>query len=403
MRVLLSAYACEPGKGSEPEVGWQRALHMLALADEVWVLTRANNQAVIEADPLSRSPGLHFIYYDLPQWVLKLKKQTRFLHLYFILWQVGAYRLAARLHCEKPFDRVYHVTFVSMQSGSFMGRLGIPFIIGPIAGGERSPFRLRHSMPFSGKARELLRDLGILFQRCSPLTRQAFAAAEHIFVTTSESLWLVPPKWRYKTEVQLAIATHGIAAANEMRRPPRTPRFVFAGHLIHLKGVHLAIRALGHVKTSLPEATLTLIGSGPAEGWLRSVAMRYGVAHAVEFVGQIPRQKLVDSLGSYTALVFPSLHDTGGMVVLEAFSQGLPVICFDLGGPGVLVNESCGIVVSAKDADESRTVAGLADAMVAMATRTDSEMEGLSRGARERAREISWASLTARAVRQEIK
>ena len=129
MRVLLSSYACEPGKGSEPEVGWQRALHMLAYADEVWVLTRSNNQTVIERDPLSRKQGLHFLYFDLPPWVLKLKKQAWFLPLYFILWQWGAYRLAAWRHRITPFDRVYHVTFVSMQFGSFMGRLGVPFIM----------------------------------------------------------------------------------------------------------------------------------------------------------------------------------------------------------------------------------------------------------------------------------
>jgi hypothetical protein len=60
MRVLLSAYACEPNRGSEPEVGWQRALHMVAHADEVWVLTRANNQAVIEADLLEPCSRIAF-------------------------------------------------------------------------------------------------------------------------------------------------------------------------------------------------------------------------------------------------------------------------------------------------------------------------------------------------------
>jgi hypothetical protein len=111
---------------------------MLAFADEVWVLTRSNNQAVIEADPLSNSDGLHFIYYDLPNWALKLKRYSCFTRAYFILWQWGAYREAAKRHREKPFDRVYHVTFASMQFGSFMGKLGIPFIVGPIAGGERA-------------------------------------------------------------------------------------------------------------------------------------------------------------------------------------------------------------------------------------------------------------------------
>ena len=401
MRVLLSAYACEPGKGSEPEVGWQRALHMLPFADEVWVLTRANNRPVIEADPLSRGTELHFVYYDLPRWILKLKKQSWFLPFYFILWQWGAYRRAAELHRAKPFDQVYHVTFASIQSGSFMGRLGIPFVIGPIAGGERAPFRLRRSMPMRGKLRELARDLGILLQRYSPLTRSALAAADRIFVTTPESLRIIPPKWRAKTEVQLAIATPDQVAQDHPRKPPAPPRFVFAGNLIHLKGVHFAMRAMVQVIAEIPQATLTLFGAGPAEGWLRDLARQCAVDHAVEFAGRLPRQQLIDSFESYSALVFPSLHDTGGMAVLEALSKGLPVICLDLGGPGWIVRESCGIAVPTKDAEEAQVVARLAQAMISLGTMPEAEWQRLSCGAQTRASELSWASLTARVAHRE--
>jgi glycosyltransferase involved in cell wall biosynthesis len=236
----------------------------------------------------------------------------------------------------------------------------------------------------------------MLSQRYSPLTRPAFAAAERIYVTTADSLRLVPPQWRSKTAMHLAIGTHGDAIWNEKQRPPDKPRFVFAGRLLHLKGVHLAIRALALVKATIPDATLTLLGDGPAEGWLRAVANQYGVAHAVEFAGYIPRKQLLNSYASYTALVFPSLHDTGGLVVLEALQSGVPVVCLDLGGPGIIVNKSCGIVVSTANADETQTAAGLASAMISLATMATSELERLSMGAIARANELSWAALTAR-------
>jgi glycosyltransferase involved in cell wall biosynthesis len=367
---------------------------MLTHADEVWVLTRANNQAVIEADPHSQMPGLHFIYYDLPRWILILKKQRWFFRVYFILWQCGAYRLAARCHAEKRFDRVYHVTFASMQSGSFMGKLRIPFVIGPIAGGERAPFRLRSSMPIGGKTRELLRDLGILFQRYSPFSRPAFATAERIYVTTPASLRLIPPKWRFKTALHLAVAICDDALRNDDHQRPGSPRFLFAGNLLLLKGVHFAIRALAQVRVVIPDATLTLVGSGPAEKWLHDVARRSGVADAVEFAGHLTRQQLLNSLDGYTALVFPSLHDSGGLVVLEALSKGLPVVCLDLGGPGVMVNKACGIVVPTAHADEAQTVSGVANAMTALGVMPTAEWKRLSVGAIARANELSWDKLT---------
>ncbi len=394
MRALLSAYACEPNRGSEPEVGWQRALHMMAYADEVWVLTRANNQEVIEANPLSHSPGLHFIYYDLPGWALKLKRQAWFLPIYYILWQWGAYCKAAKYHRDRPFDSVYHVTLTSMQYGSFMGRLGIPFIIGPVAGGERAPLRLRRSLPLRGRVIELLRDIGILFQRYSPLTRSAFAAAKRIYVTTAESMKLIPLRCHFKTEVHLAIATDGNASQSNKSEPLRCQKYIYAGNLLYLKGVHWAIRALAEAHKTMPDATLTIVGSGPAEEWLRNVADQCRISHIVNFAGRVSRKQLVDDFPNYTALVFPSLHDSGGMVVLEALSAGLPVICLDLGGPAAIVNSSCGVVIPTADADETAIVNRIASAMISLGTMNSANLKLFSTSAIYRASDLSWPKLT---------
>ena len=72
IRVLISAYACEPNKGSEPGVGWNWALQM-AKMDEVYVITRSNNRKVIETF-LQKHPveHLHFYYHDCAKTDLNL-------------------------------------------------------------------------------------------------------------------------------------------------------------------------------------------------------------------------------------------------------------------------------------------------------------------------------------------
>ena len=395
MRVLLSSYACEPNRGGESEVGWQRTLQMRALADEVWTLTRANNQSVIEADPANMDPKLHFLYYDLPPWAKRLKKASWFLQVYFILWQRGAYRAAQKQQQETPFDCVYHVTFVSMLAPSLMGKLGIPFVIGPIAGGERTPYRLRHSMPFRGKATELLRDVMMVLQRYNPLARSAYAAADRIYVTSPDSVKLVPRKWHAKTTVQLAIAIELPKEMHTKCASLRNSRFVFIGRLLPLKGAHFAIRALAQIRQRIPDATLTIIGGGPYEKWLRRVADRCGVSNSVEFMGPLPRNQILNTLHEYMALIFPSLRDSGGMVVLEALSCGVPVVCLDLGGPGVLVNESCGIVIPTIGATERQIEKAIGEAMVHLASLSDAERANLSQGALARAAQLSWEKLTA--------
>ena len=77
MKVLLSAYACEPGKGSEPGVGWTWVCG-LAGQVQLTVLTRSNNRDPIEAEIASLPHdhplhGVRFLYHDLPASIRRLK------------------------------------------------------------------------------------------------------------------------------------------------------------------------------------------------------------------------------------------------------------------------------------------------------------------------------------------
>ena len=75
LKVLLSAYACETNKGSEPEIGWKWATTLSNLGHEVYVITRSNNKEHIELY-LSKNEykKLFFIYFDYPNWFLKIFK-----------------------------------------------------------------------------------------------------------------------------------------------------------------------------------------------------------------------------------------------------------------------------------------------------------------------------------------
>ena len=140
LRILVSAFYCEPGKGSEEGVGWNMARE-IARHHDVWVLTRTKNRVSIEAE-MSRTPipGLHFVYCDLPRWGRWWAKgQLLEWHLYYYLWQIYVYFVAKRLHHSIRFDIVHHVTFVKYWIPSFLSRLPVPFVWGPVGGGESAP------------------------------------------------------------------------------------------------------------------------------------------------------------------------------------------------------------------------------------------------------------------------
>jgi len=392
VKVLLSAYSCEPNKGSESEVGWQCAVHLAAMGHDVWVLTRANNRASIERELGQRTPlpSLHFLFYDLPGWLRRWKSGRRGLYVYYVLWQWGAYRLAKREHRQVGFDLVHHVTLVSIRFPSFMGGLEIPFIFGPVGGGETAPLRLRRGYGSKGFLRDAFRDLANWFVRIDPLVRSTLRRATRIYVTSEQTRALVPRVFRHKTALRLAIGYDGgPTPAPGATRQYEGLSLLYVGEFLYLKGMHLGLRAFSLLLTTCPNARLTLIGKGSAEKEWKRLASELGIQERLIWIPWLSRQELLRQYQQYDIFLFPSLRDSGGFVLLESLSAGLPVVCFNLGGPGTIVDETCGRVIGVETGNRDTIVKRLADELRRLSMNEELRNR-LSVGARERARHFEW-------------
>lgn len=401
MKILLSAYACEPYRGSEPWVGWNWALELARQNHDVWVITRKRNQEAIEKGLLELSPlpNLHFVYYDVPQWLGWWKKGERGIHLYYFLWQIGILGVAQKLHQAEKFDLVHHVTFVSIRQPSFMGFLGIPFIFGPVAGGERAPYALRKSFPLKGWIRDFLRDIQSMVVRFDPLMHLTFSTAWKIYATSEDTAQLIPPWYRHKASVHLAIgiyaSSHENSPAVKAESDEKPFRILFAGRLVYLKGIHFALQAFNIFQKQFPNSHFTIVGDGPDTSWLKAIAEKGEAGKKLEWIPWVEHSTLTQMYSNYDVLMFPSLHDTGGAVILEGFAQGLPAICLDLGGPGIMVNDTCGYCIVTKGLEESAVIQGLSDALYDLAQNRE-QYKQLSRGALERAKVFHWENIVSR-------
>jgi glycosyltransferase involved in cell wall biosynthesis len=82
------------------------------------------------------------------------------------------------------------------------------------------------------------------------------------------------------------------------------------------------------------------------------------------------------------------------MVVLEALAAGLPVVSLNLGGPGSIVNSSCGVVVEARETTEDEVIKKVAKSMIDIAG--DARLRArMSAGAVTRARQTTWSAAVA--------
>ncbi len=390
LRVLLSAYACEPGEGSEPGVGWNWVCEVARYCD-VWVLTRANNRPAIErALDEEHLRRVSWVYFDLPRWLCFWKKGQRGIHLYYYLWQIGAFFLAKKLHAKHRFDVVHHVTFVTYWKPSLLCLLPPPFVWGPVGGADRTPAPFLKTLSFRGKLYELLRNAALSLGELDPLVRlTARKAALALPCTAQTRRRLVRLGARSVHEpVQLALSAAEIARLRANSPPPPPFRFVSVGRLIPLKGLHIALSAFAAAQADLPQAQYWIIGDGPERKRLEALCDELHIAQKVKFWGRVPRDKVLELLPQCHALVHPSFHESSPTVSLEAMAAGLPVICFDIAGLSLQVTEQTGFKITPTTPDQA--VRDFARAMVALAG-DHARLRQMSEAARRRVAEcFSW-------------
>jgi glycosyltransferase involved in cell wall biosynthesis len=397
LRILLSAYACEPHKGSEPGIGWNWAAALAHAGHDVWVLTRANNRGAIEGALADKPvPNLRFVYYDLPVWARWWKRRGRGVRLYYVLWQWGAYQLARRLCRELRFDLVHHITFGVFRHPSFMAFLDVPFIFGPVGGGESAPRQLRGTFPLRGYLIDLARDFANWAVRLDPLMTAVYRRSVATLCKTHETLARIPEKYRDKCLVQVEVGTDDALPACHRERKDGCFQVLYVGRLIYWKGLHLGLMAFAKFSETHPDARLTIIGSGPDELWLRRLAHRLGLTDNVTWIPWLERAMVMRAYPRHDVFLFPSLHDSSGNAVLEALSCGLPVVCLDVGGPALLVDASCGFRVPARKPKPEEVVTGLAQALAKLAQEPEL-MRSMGAAAAQRVHEhFSWTRQAAR-------
>jgi len=410
MRILISAYACEPNVGSEPGIGWKWATEAAKLGHNVTVLTRKNNRTAIENE-LVRSPvkNLAFVYCELDrryQWnsFRKLWPTKRGIHFYWHIWhypyhyfwQKAAYREAKKLLEERDFQLVHHITLGTIRRSTYMGELGIPFVFGPLGGGERTPWRLRTVFGLSGWLNELTRDLSILLTKSNPLIRMACERASVIYLKTKGSEFLVPKGCRHKGIEKLELGIdETLAGGAPVERPVREGGYfeiLYVGRFLYWKGMDYGLRAFAEFAGQCKDARLTMLGKGPDEEKWKQLAKSLGIDTRVRWVQWVEKNELSQFYQNSDLFLFPSLHDSSGNVVLEAIAHGLPVLCLDLGGPAVVVDQTCAVVVSTRKRSAREVTAQIASEMEKL-YRDRSRLRALKRGALNKREEYLWRTV----------
>ena len=118
---------------------------------------------------------------------------------------------------------------------------------------------------------------------------------------------------------------------------PVEPMVLFAGRMTAQKGPDIFLEAIPHILKFYGNAKFVFAGDGDMRGAVEARARQIGISHATRFLGQKNGEELKDLFKATDCVVVPSRNEPFGIVVLEAWSAGKPVIATVNGGPRELL------------------------------------------------------------------
>ena len=128
------------------------------------------------------------------------------------------------------------------------------------------------------------------------------------------------------------------------------PYVLYLGRLREDKGIDVLLRAFCLIKKGHPQVKLMIAGEGREKDNLTATAEKLGISRSVEFIGMVQGEQKINTLHEALMLVCPSRREAFGIVNLEAFASGIPVIASRVGGiPDIIQDGVNGLLVEPDD------------------------------------------------------
>ena len=172
--------------------------------------------------------------------------------------------------------------------------------------------------------------------------------------------------------------------------PPSTVKcdIIFVGRLIKEKNVDILLEAINIIREDFPYVQCHIIGGGPERGRLVDLTVEYGLIGTVRFFEFMEHDEVIARIKSSKMLVLPSSREGFGMVVIEAFACGAPVITVrkERNAASELISNGTGLIVGLNGEE-------LSDAISVLMNMKDDIREKMSECVIDIARTYDWDSI----------
>lgn len=348
LKIFISAYACEPGLGSEIGVGWHWVLEMSKYF-ELWVLTRQSNRHTIEPW-IGEHPeysDIHFLYYDWPKWAQFWKKGMRGVRTYYNIWQACTNGIVKRTMQKNDIRIFHHLTYGNvMWKVSSYGQRQF-FVWGPVGGMETIPMEYADHYDRKSKMIERMRHMAVSLMKRNAGFKRRCRNADLILCKTDITRMQIPKAHREKAILftDVAVDEKQPATRKESVNSSEITEFVTVGRLDAWRGFDLVIEAMALFVKENQRIHLTIIGKGADEQRLKTLIARYGLEPYVTMAGKVDMDTYFEYMKKCDAVINASLKEGAVTVSFDSMALGKPLLCIDTTGYTRYFSEEYAIIV----------------------------------------------------------
>jgi len=347
-KVLVIAYACNPLQSSEPGIGWHFVKH-LSDKHNLTVLTRKKNEQVILDYIINSSnnnlKNINWIFYDLPFFLLKLKKRLFGVQFYFKLWLIFSYKRYKNYFNNEKFDIVNHNTLGVVWNSSPYYKLNSNFIWGPVGGGDSIPWSFLWHESFRSILSEILYKSIVFYSQYLSKSNRACRINSKASIFRTKQVYdhfsIPMQKYKYYYFGETGFTPHfdqkRILDFNEIRA-------ITVSRFDYWKGIIYAIKGFEIYLNTGGKGSLMVLGDGKEFNRIKKYIIKNNLTNSIFLLGNVKLTEFKEKLMKSNVLIYPSFRDGGSFVVLEAMVIGLPIILNNLSGPYEMVGDKAGLV-----------------------------------------------------------
>ncbi len=340
MNILYIAYSCMPNKGSEEKIGWSIPLEA-SKHHNVFVVTKEEHRKTIEQYKKDKGiDNIKFFYVDINNVYKKIFKGVMY-SVRLNIWHKNAYPTVRDICKKENIDVIHQITPIEFRSiGKYGDIENTKFVCGPLGGGEFLPNSLKvyaKGNMFVEYARAILNSFYRLRYKINGKLRKC----DYIMFANKETQ-------QYLNDLCTIVDTklffdNGISETeikDQEKKQNEKFTMLVAGRLAYRKGHSFLLDVLKELPKDL-DYECRIIGEGPMEKKIKKKVCEYGLSDKVVFTGRIPFEQMTQEYENASVFVMPSIRETTGAVLLEAMSNGVPLVTIDkFGGPVLFDNDS---------------------------------------------------------------